>query len=186
MIKEININDTKIKYELNIKKVKNINLRIKPDGRILVSANKYVSKKIIEEFLISKSDFIFNALYKYKNIDNTVQIEYFDKQEVQDVILSLCEKHYPYFEKMGIEYPVIKFKKMISRWGSCNFQKGILTFSLYLSYAPVECIEYVVLHEFTHFLVPNHSKDFYTELEKVCPDWKDCRKKLKHIVLKGK
>ena len=73
---------------------------------------------------------------------------------------------------------------MVSRWGSCNPTKGILTFNINLMYAPFECIEYVVLHEFTHFLQPNHSAKFYYELEKVFPNWRDCRKKLKEINIK--
>ena len=42
---------------------------------------------------------------------------------------------------------------------------------------PVSCIEYVVLHEFCHFLYPNHSKDFYAILTTLMPDWQQ-RKKL--------
>ena len=90
----------------------------------------------------------------------------------------MCKKAYPYFELRGIEYPEIKFKKMISRWGSCHSKRKILTFNINLMYARLECIEYVVLHEFTHFLVPNHSSKFYDELKKVCPDWKVLRKEL--------
>ena len=67
---------------------------------------------------------------------------------------------------------------MKSRWGSCNPGKGILTFNTQLMYAPPECIEYVVVHEFAHFLQPNHSALFYNEVAAVLPDWKDRRKKL--------
>lgn len=101
--------------------------------------------------------------------------------EVCEVITELCKKAYPYFEKKGIQYPQIKFKKLKSRWGSCQPMRGILTFNVNLMYAPIECVWYVVLHEFTHFIVANHSKKFYFELEKVCPDWKDKRKVLKNI-----
>ena len=48
----------------------------------------------------------------------------------------------------------------------------MLTFNTLLIEAPVECIEYVVAHEFTHFLEANHSKNFYNKLEKIIPDWK--------------
>ena len=67
MIKEINLKNLKIKYDLQYKKVKNINLRIKPGGTIHVSANKLVPQNIIDEFIISKADFIVNALNKYVN-----------------------------------------------------------------------------------------------------------------------
>ena len=184
MNREIILGDRTIKYDLQYKKVKNINLRIKPDGSIKVSANKRVPQKIIDDFIISKADFIGRALEKYKNIPATVQKQYFTEDEVKEQIHDLCNKAFPYYEKRGIKYPEIKFRKMVSRWGSCHTKKGILTFSTNLMYAPAECIEYVVWHEFTHFLQPNHSSKFYDELAKVYPNWKECRKKLKEISIR--
>lgn len=168
-------------YDLQYKKVKNINLRIKHNGEICVSANKRVSQKVVNEFLLSKEDFIIRALEKCKNKSDVLPKIYFCEDEIQNIILDLCEKVYPKFEKQGVKYPKIKFRKMVSRWGSCHTIKGILTFNTFLMYAPIECIEYVVLHEFTHFLQANHSDKFYKELEKVCPDWKTRKRKLKEI-----
>ena len=180
MKKAVFYNGKHLDYELTYKDVKNINLRIKPDGSICVSANKRVPQKFIEEFILSKAGFILKAQKKYENRE---KIRYFAEDEIRDVILDLCKKAYPYFEKKGIKYPQIKFRKMTSRWGSCHPAKGILTFNTNLMYAPPECVEYVVLHEFTHFLQANHSKAFYYELSAVCPDWKLRRKRLKEIAL---
>ena len=124
------------------------------------------------------------ALEKYKNHADKPPERHFSEEEVCMIISDLCNKAYPYFEKFGVKYPVIKFRKMVSRWGSCHPGKGILTFNTNLMYAPYECVEYVVLHEFTHFLVPNHSDKFYEELSKVCPEWKEYRKKLKEIIIR--
>ena len=184
MNREIILGDRTIKYDLQYKKVKNINLRIKPDGSINVSVNKRVPQKVIDEFIISKADFIVRALEKYKNIPAAVQKQYFTEDEVKEQIHDLCNKAFPYYEKRGIKYPEVKFRKMVSRWGSCHTKKGILTFSTNLIYAPAEYIEYVVWHEFTHFLQPNHSSRFYDELAKVYPNWKECRKKLKEISIR--
>lgn len=181
MIREITLKNKKIEYELTIKNVKNINLRIYPDGRVTVSANKRVKIAFIEEFLISKQDFILKALDKYKNKEQKENIKYRTEEELKNLIIALCEKAYPYYEKYGIKYPVIKFRKMKTRWGSCHTVKGILTFNTQLIHAPMECIEYVVWHEFTHFLQANHSQNFYQELEKVYPHWHTSRKKLKEI-----
>ena len=184
MNREIILGNRTIKYDLQYKKVKNINLRIKPDGSINVSANKKVPQKVLDDFIISKAEFILRALEKYKNMPVKEQKQYFTEDEVKEQIHDLCNKAFPYYEKRGIKYPEIKFRKMVSRWGSCHFQKGILTFNTNLMYAPTECIEYVVWHEFTHFLQPNHSSKFYDELAKVYPNWKECRKKLKEISIR--
>lgn len=184
MNREIILGDRTIKYDLEYKKVKNINLRIKSDCSVCVSANKRVPQKVIDEFIISKADFILRALEKYKNMPVKEQKQYYTEDEVKELTLALCDKVYPYYQKRGVRYPEIKFRKMVSRWGSCHTKKGILTFSTNLMYAPAECIEYVVWHEFTHFLQPNHSTRFYDELAKVCPNWKECRKKLKEISIR--
>ena len=184
MNREIILGDRTIKYDLQYKKVKNINLRIKPDGSINVSANKKVPQKVLDDFIISKAEFILRALEKYKNMPVKEQKQYYTEDELKELILALCNNVYPYYEKQGIKHPEIKFRKMVSRWGSCHFQKGILTFNTNLMYAPTECIEYVVWHEFTHFLQPNHSSKFYDELAKVYPNWKECRKKLKEISIR--
>ena len=180
MLKEITLCGTKVQYNMQYKNVKNINLRIKPDGTVSVSASHFVPLKTIEDFLQSKGEFIVNALKKY-SVKAPAPVQYFSEIEVKTLILQMCNEAYPIYKEKGIKYPQIKFQKMTSRWGSCNPKKGILKFSTNLMYAPKECIEYVVYHEFTHFLQANHSKRFYDELSKVFPNWKACRIKLKNI-----
>ena len=180
---KLNINGRDLEYTLEYKNVKNINLRIKPSGAVCVSANRRVPIKTIENFMASKADFILRALKKYEKRAEKPIIQYFSEDEVANVINSLCESAYPYFKTRGVKYPQIKFKRLKSRWGSCAPSKGILTFNINLKYAPIECIRYVVLHEFTHFLVPNHSENFYYELCKVCPEWQAARRKLREIVI---
>lgn len=184
MIEQIVLNGRKIEYELLYKRVKNINLRIRSDKTVSVSASKRVSKKQIEDFLQEKAEFIEKALQNFEKKAQKPKIQYFSEQEICGVITGMCEKVYPYFAKQGIPYPKITFRKMVSRWGSCHPQKKVLTFNTNLMYAPKDCILYVVLHEFTHFLQANHSPQFYAELEKVCPDWKNSRKMLKEIHLR--
>lgn len=171
-----------IEYDLNFKKVKNINLRIKRDGVVSVSASRKVPVALIDEFVLSKAEIILKSIDKLAKIP---QKEYFSEKEIRQIVLEMCEKVYPYFEKRGIDYPQIKFRKMVSQWGNCRSAKKVLTFNINLRFAPPECIEYVVLHEFTHFLQANHSKLFYAELEKICPDWKSRRKLLKEIKIYG-
>lgn len=183
MEKEIILNGQTVKYNLNYKDVKNINLRIKADGSINVSANFLTRQSTIEKFLTEKSSFIINALEKYKNAVPKIKTVYFSEDEVKKLILELCENIYPYFEKLNIKYPEIRFRKMVSQWGNCYHKRNILTFNTNLMYAPEECIEYVVAHEFIHFLQPNHSQKFYNELAKIMPDWRIRREKLKTITI---
>lgn len=180
MKKEIFLNGEKIEYELTYKKVKNLNLRIKPDGRVYVSVNRWTPLKAVEEFMQSKADFILKAIAQYSEEKKPLR-EFFSPAEIKEAVLERCRAVYPYFERLGVSYPEIRFRSMVSRWGSCNPSKKILSFNTKLMYAPPECVEYVVMHEFCHFLQANHSPLFYGELEKICPDWKRRRKILKEI-----
>ncbi len=184
MKKHIDLGQRTIEYVLEYKRVKNINLRIKSDASVHVSASKRVSVKEIESFMKSKSEFILRAIEKFENTPKKERVQYFSEDEIKDVITDICKKVYPCFENRGIKFPIIKFRKMVSRWGSCNYVKGIVTFNTSLVYTPYECIEYVVFHEFCHFLEPNHSKAFYYELERVCPRHKKLRKIMKGISIR--
>ena len=225
MIKEIVLNGKRIEYELQRKDVKNINLRIKADRTIFLSANPHVSEQVIEDFIESKSEYILKALAHYEELakyapkpkqyidgetfrilghdrrlkvveGNTNKVEsdesyitltvknpsdYVLKKKTidkwlmgicKDIVQSLCDAIYLKFQKYGIAYPTIRYRNMISRWGSCQPKRCILTFNYALIEAPVSCIEYVVMHEFTHFLQPNHSRKFYQQLAMFMPDWK--------------
>ena len=68
MIKEIVLNEKTVMYDLQRKNVKNINLRIKADRTIVVSANQSISDQVIEEFIVSKSDYILKALAHYEDL----------------------------------------------------------------------------------------------------------------------
>ncbi len=183
MEKSITLNGQSLSYNFEYKKVKNINVRIKPDGKIYVSAPRSVSPKRIEEFLVLKVQFITKALSKFENAKREPSAPVFSEEQIKEEILLFCQKVYPYFEDNCKEFPKVKFRKMTSRWGSCNANKGIITFNTNLMLAPRECFEYVVWHEFCHFLYQDHSKRFYECLSKVCPDYKQRRKVLAGIVL---
>ena len=64
---------------------------------------------------------------------------------------------------------------LTASWGICRPGKGQITFALRLAAQPLAAREYVVVHEYCHFLVPNHSPAFWKEVGRILPDWKDRR-----------
>lgn len=68
--------------------------------------------------------------------------------------------------------PQIKLYKMRRAWGRCYYQKGVVTFNLYLVKAPQECVDYIVLHELCHFTHHNHGYEFKSMVAAADPDWK--------------
>lgn len=226
----------KVGYMLTRKPVKNINIRIKPDGRVLVSASNRVPIDYIDKLIKEKEEFIFGALKKYEAMkkqvsdiprryeegegfkilgkklylkviegntssvtsDNdfiylTVKDKYnirskeilinkWLKEMQTNIFHQISKEVHKKFEKYGVKYPLIKIRKMKSRWGSCHSQRGIITLNSKLVEAPRTCIEYVVMHEFAHFIHPNHSKNFYDFLTALMPDWKERKKELDKII----
>jgi predicted metal-dependent hydrolase len=81
---------------------------------------------------------------------------------------------------MNLSYNDIKFKKMKSRWGSCSSKKT-LTFNTQLIKVEKELIDYVVVHELSHLVFMNHSKEFHNLVEQYLADSKRYRQKLKNI-----
>lgn len=104
---------------------------------------------------------------------------YLNKQ-CHEVFNEIALKIYPLFKKYGISFPLIRIREMKTRWGSCIPQKGIITLNTKLLEAPINCIEYVVLHEFCHFIHPDHSKKFYAFVAMLMPDWKERKTALEH------
>lgn len=172
-----------IEYNFTRKRVKNINLRIHSDGTIAVSAPSYVPPEKVDEFVLSKADFIENARRKLSEIKPKSSqmrefIDSFTDEDYEHFFRPFVDRYYLEFKQYGIKYPMLRFKDMKSRWGSCIPSKNIITLNKQLAAVPRECVEYVVVHEFCHFLEPNHSQRFYAHVERHMPDWRERRKKL--------
>ena len=71
-------------------------------------------------------------------------------------------------QKNSLEYNSVRIKDIASRWGSCSSQKN-LNFTLALAACDREYIRYVVCHELTHLIHPNHSENFYRTLNSLYP-----------------
>lgn len=81
-------------------------------------------------------------------------------------------------ERMGATYRSVSITSARSRWGCCTYENDI-QYSFRLLFAPKEVVEYVAIHELAHTKHKNHSKLFWAEVTKYCPDWKTKRGWLK-------
>ena len=67
-----------------------------------------------------------------------------------------------------------------TRWGSCSV-RGTISLNWRLMQASPEILDYVVVHELCHLLVPNHSPRFWAEVARVLPDWRRLRAELRQF-----
>ncbi len=114
-----------------------------------------------------------------------------DSEEAQNALLcllreklfpqyvqSLCQRYYPQFAQYTQGFPKIRYRQMTRSWGRCCKTKNEIVFNKRLAQKPADCIEYVVVHEFCHFIHFDHSKAFWQEVEKRIPDRQQIQKKL--------
>jgi len=80
--------------------------------------------------------------------------------------------------RIGVVYRRIRVGDQRTRWASCS-SRGALSFSWRLVLAPLEVLDYVVVHELCHLRVPNHSKSFWRLVEWWRPGWRDQREWLR-------
>ena len=107
------------------------------------------------------------------------------RKQAKAILQKRAEHWYPIIEKYGVAMPKVAVRKMKTLWGSCSVNRGAITLNFYLIKARMPYIDYVILHELTHFLYPNHSKQFYMFLSNYMPDWKERKCILDQEVVHG-
>jgi predicted metal-dependent hydrolase len=90
----------------------------------------------------------------------------------------LHERVKVYSQQHGFQYQSIRITSARTRWGSCSASRS-LNFSWRLIMAPLEVVDYVVVHELVHTVVHNHSKRFWKKVERILPDYNERRKWLR-------
>ena len=106
-------------------------------------------------------------------------LEKWYREESEALCRAYCARLYPRFAPLGVPYPALRMRRLHAAWGICRPAKGCVTFNALLAAVPEDCVEYVVAHELTHFLHPDHSPAFYAALAAVIPDWKARRRALR-------
>lgn len=79
-----------------------------------------------------------------------------------------------------IPYPSLQIRKMKTRWGVCNVKTHKITLNLELIKKDRKYLDYVIVHELSHLIYPNHSKEFWKCVENNFKDYKKIRKELKN------
>ena len=114
-------------------------------------------------------------LYELDHIKMRKAIEKWYRKKADRIINDRVEIYAP---EIGKRPNIVKVKEQKRRWGSCT-AKGSLYFNWRCIMAPPGIIDYIVVHEMSHLVHPNHSKRFWQKVGSVLPDYKKRRKWLK-------
>jgi predicted metal-dependent hydrolase len=74
-------------------------------------------------------------------------------------------------------------QRMKTKWGSSNPVAATIRLNLDLAKRPLSCLDYVILHEIVHFVVPDHSERFAALLDHHMPHWQEVRRELNEAPL---
>lgn len=173
-----------IEYDLTFKRIKNVNLRITPDGEIKVSAPYRTDADFIDSFVASRRSFIENAKKK-TDAKTPVPDIAVANEAVYARLYQIMREVYTRFDRYDFRLPRLRIRKMKSQWGNCRKAQGIVTLNSYLYPLPKAYIEFVCAHELSHMVEANHSPRFYAVLESVMPDWRAREAGLKGYRLVG-
>jgi predicted metal-dependent hydrolase len=102
----------------------------------------------------------------------------FYRQQMEAAIPPLIDK---WERLMGVTITSFSVRKMKTKWGSCTPSLGTIRFNLELAKKPVECLEYVVVHELVHLLEPSHNHRFVAFMDAFLPEWRCDRDELNRL-----
>lgn len=150
----------KQKQRINIKKEED---HIYLGRKLNVSYENVRTPKITDDRIVVRDDTMLNNWYK---------------KQAKEVFRKYLDEAYYVFDE-DIPYPKIKVRSMKTRWGVCNKRDNSVTLNLDLIKKDHKYLNYVIVHELSHFVYFNHSKSFWNTVEKYCPEYKKVRKELK-------
>ena len=79
---------------------------------------------------------------------------------------------------VGVHVADWRVKRMKTRWGSCNIRARRVWLNLELAKASLACLEYIIVHELIHLLVPRHNRTFTAHMDRLMPQWRVLRNEL--------
>jgi predicted metal-dependent hydrolase len=111
-----------------------------------------------------------NSLHPHSSEIIYRQVDHWYHQRASIKLTERFEICFSPFERKGYQKPKLELRKMKTRWGSLSPSKTLLL-NRDLIRAPIECIDYVLIHELCHMEHPDHGKGFYRLMENLLPDW---------------
>ena len=82
---------------------------------------------------------------------------------------------------LGVEAQKIQVRRMKTKWGSCSPSSGSIRINTELAKKPVECLEYILVHELVHLLEPTHNQRFVNLMDEFYPAWRVHKSRLNQL-----
>lgn len=121
-----------------------------------------------------------NQIYMRVTAHSTVeerqkQLDQWYQKQLRQILPELAAKYESVVGQQASEW---RFRRMKTRWGSCQIQKKRICLNIQLAEMPRECLEYVIVHELTHLHEAGHNKRFWGLVDQYYPQWRDVKRKM--------
>ncbi|ASP40308.1 hypothetical protein CHH28_17205 [Bacterioplanes sanyensis] len=126
------------------------------------------------EFLVSQQRVWVPA--KWSGAEIAAAMDDWYRQQAKSHFQALIERWWPQFQAFGTK-PVLRVKKMRTRWGSLS-QRGYINLNMALMQCEPELIELVVVHELCHLRHFDHGAGFQSLMSQMLPDWRERERRL--------
>lgn len=124
------------------------------------------------------------AILTVRKESSPKQRESFVNEWYRNLLKQEVAKHLPKWEKTtGLYCSSWQSKYMTTKWGTCNPTSKKIWLNLQLAKKPIECLEYVILHELAHLKVHNHGPEFTAILDQYMPYWREHKRRLNDSTL---
>jgi len=97
------------------------------------------------------------------------------RKQLKELVPPLLDK---WQQTLGVQIDQWGIKKMKTKWGGCNVEARRIWLNLELAKRPVQCLEYIIVHELVHLLERHHNDRFAAYMDKYMPSWKSLRETL--------
>ena len=156
---------------------KTLAVQIRADGTVIARAPLRMPKDRILCFLSEKASWIRMQQGRMQEREKMrqqarIHLDAAQEKELRERAKSVLAQRTAYFARqIGVTYGRITVRDQKTRWGSCS-QTGNLNFNFRLILAPLEVLDYVVVHELCHRRQMYHSAQFWQEVAQVLPDYR--------------
>jgi predicted metal-dependent hydrolase len=133
------------------------------------------SKGAGQVFLKAPARLELHAQPKTTSIQREHLLNKWYRQQLQTRIVTLVKK---WEAIMGVQATEVRIKKMKTKWGSCNITARRIWLNLELAKKPVQCLEYIIVHELSHLIERHHDEKFVALMNKHLPQWRRYREEL--------
>jgi len=100
------------------------------------------------------------------------------REQIKAAVPALLAKWGP---MVGVTVERVFVRKMKTKWGSCNARTRSIRLNTDLAKKPVQCLEYIVVHELVHLLERHHTDRFTALMHRLMPQWRVCREQLNQL-----